>query len=215
VSEFQPVWFKGPEMGQCILLDADEVKEICDKYPRCFYCNYEFTANKHKQRFLFVGQDERPEYWPFEILRTCKRCALQKYMFCLSHKELYDKKKIARRDRRREYKSHKDDRYNKRIYNILNRKNYNKNRIIGVEEIRETLYFENPFCHYCDKELSRTDKTLDHKVPKSQGGDTSYENCVLACRKCNKEKNCMSYEDYWKLLVKTSALLAAFLFNLS
>ncbi|MFZ5833357.1 MAG: HNH endonuclease, partial [Planctomycetota bacterium] len=30
--------------------------------------------------------------------------------------------------------------------------------------------------------------TIDHVLPRSQGGVSSWENCVLACMACNKQK---------------------------
>jgi 5-methylcytosine-specific restriction endonuclease McrA len=30
--------------------------------------------------------------------------------------------------------------------------------------------------------------TIDHVVPRAQGGVSSWENCVLACMECNKRK---------------------------
>lgn len=43
-------------------------------------------------------------------------------------------------------------------------------------------------CQYCG--ASVTDKTgeLEHVVPISRSGPTSYENCVTACNPCNKRK---------------------------
>ncbi|WP_232664305.1 HNH endonuclease [Pseudonocardia sp. TRM90224] len=39
-------------------------------------------------------------------------------------------------------------------------------------------------CAYCSK---RAD-TIDHVVPRSRGGQHSWENCVAACRACNSKK---------------------------
>ena len=41
-------------------------------------------------------------------------------------------------------------------------------------------------CQYCGKQQS--DLTLDHVVPRAQGGQTSWENCVAACYECNSKK---------------------------
>lgn len=38
--------------------------------------------------------------------------------------------------------------------------------------------------------------SLDHIVPRSQGGTRSPENVVPACRKCNQEKDNKSVEEY-------------------
>ena len=58
-------------------------------------------------------------------------------------------------------------------------------------------------CHYCKKRSSRFVKlahprraTLDHLVPRSQGGFNTIENMVIACRPCNDRKGSLSEERY-------------------
>lgn len=41
-------------------------------------------------------------------------------------------------------------------------------------------------CAYCGKDARRL--TIDHIVPKSKGGRTSFENCVSSCMPCNNIK---------------------------
>lgn len=41
-------------------------------------------------------------------------------------------------------------------------------------------------CAYCGIEGVRF--TIDHIVPKSKGGKSTFENCVAACRECNNKK---------------------------
>lgn len=43
-------------------------------------------------------------------------------------------------------------------------------------------------CQYCGKRPKEDECTLDHVIPKSLGGDTSWTNCVLACYRCNSQK---------------------------
>lgn len=43
-------------------------------------------------------------------------------------------------------------------------------------------------CQYCEKKFSVPHLSLDHVLPRSQGGETSWENIVCACRKCNVRK---------------------------
>lgn len=43
-------------------------------------------------------------------------------------------------------------------------------------------------CQYCNTQLSRQNSTVDHVIPKSQGGRTSWENCVISCHNCNRKK---------------------------
>lgn len=43
-------------------------------------------------------------------------------------------------------------------------------------------------CQYCGVDLDLRSITIDHVVPRSRGGNTSWNNCVTACRKCNSKK---------------------------
>jgi 5-methylcytosine-specific restriction endonuclease McrA len=47
---------------------------------------------------------------------------------------------------------------------------------------------DNNSCQYCGKRFSTSDLSLDHVVPRSRGGDTSWENIVCACIQCNVRK---------------------------
>ncbi len=43
-------------------------------------------------------------------------------------------------------------------------------------------------CQYCGRQPGRAALTLDHIVPRAQGGATTWENIVAACRDCNARK---------------------------
>lgn len=43
-------------------------------------------------------------------------------------------------------------------------------------------------CQYCAKQLPRSELNLDHVVPRSQGGKTTWENVVCSCIPCNLKK---------------------------
>lgn len=43
-------------------------------------------------------------------------------------------------------------------------------------------------CQYCARQLPRSELNLDHVVPRSQGGKTSWENVVCSCVPCNLRK---------------------------
>jgi 5-methylcytosine-specific restriction endonuclease McrA len=43
-------------------------------------------------------------------------------------------------------------------------------------------------CQYCGVQPGDAELTIDHVVPRAQGGVSSWENCVLACVACNKRK---------------------------
>ena len=40
-------------------------------------------------------------------------------------------------------------------------------------------------CQYCHRTLPASELTLDHVVPRSRGGETSWENLVACCHHCN------------------------------
>jgi len=55
---------------------------------------------------------------------------------------------------------------------------------------RRNIYKRDKFaCQYCGVRLKSEDLTLDHVLPRSRGGETSWTNCVLACMECNKKKD--------------------------
>jgi 5-methylcytosine-specific restriction endonuclease McrA len=43
-------------------------------------------------------------------------------------------------------------------------------------------------CQYCRKKYDRSELTLDHVIPRSRGGTSTWHNIVLACIKCNMRK---------------------------
>lgn len=43
-------------------------------------------------------------------------------------------------------------------------------------------------CQYCGAKLTLPRSTYDHVVPRSQGGQTSWSNVVIACVPCNQQK---------------------------
>jgi 5-methylcytosine-specific restriction endonuclease McrA len=43
-------------------------------------------------------------------------------------------------------------------------------------------------CQYCGKRFPTSELSLDHVLPRSRGGETSWENIVCSCVKCNVRK---------------------------
>lgn len=43
-------------------------------------------------------------------------------------------------------------------------------------------------CQYCGKKFSTTELSLDHVLPRSRGGQTTWQNIVCSCLKCNVRK---------------------------
>jgi len=70
-------------------------------------------------------------------------------------------------------------------------------RLTGYDRLpRQTVKFnrrnifarDNNQCQYCGKKFPTSELSLDHVVPRSQGGQTTWENIVCACVACNVKK---------------------------
>lgn len=57
-------------------------------------------------------------------------------------------------------------------------------------------------CQYCGRKLPRSELNLDHVVPRSQGGKTSWENVVCSCVPCNLRKGGSTPEQVKMKLMK-------------
>jgi len=54
---------------------------------------------------------------------------------------------------------------------------------------RHNLYKRDRFtCQYCGIQPGSEELTVDHVLPRSRGGTSTWENCVLACVDCNHRK---------------------------
>lgn len=54
---------------------------------------------------------------------------------------------------------------------------------------RRSLYRrDNHRCQYCSRPVGCAEFSIDHILPRSRGGKTTWENCVLACVRCNLKK---------------------------
>ncbi len=63
---------------------------------------------------------------------------------------------------------------------------------------RNVFRRDNNRCQYCH---STRDLTLDHVRPRSRGGNTSWDNLVAACRKCNSKKGDFTPEEAGMMLL--------------
>ena len=58
-----------------------------------------------------------------------------------------------------------------------------------VRLTRKNLMLRDQFqCQYCGKRPSQRDLNVDHVMPRSRGGQDSWENLVVSCRFCNLKK---------------------------
>lgn len=65
---------------------------------------------------------------------------------------------------------------------------------------------DNGVCQYCEKRLCKEVATIDHVVPRSKGGLTTWENCVICCADCNSKKGNKSLSETSMKLIKVPAV---------
>ena len=57
-------------------------------------------------------------------------------------------------------------------------------------------------CQYCGRAFPRSELNLDHVVPRSQGGTSTWENVVCSCLRCNRLKGGCSPEQAGMALLR-------------
>lgn len=57
-------------------------------------------------------------------------------------------------------------------------------------------------CQYCLRRFSRSELTIDHVVPRSQGGKSTWDNVVCCCISCNRKKGGRTPEQSRMSLIK-------------
>lgn len=73
-----------------------------------------------------------------------------------------------------------------------------------VKYSRQSVFARDDFtCGYCGNMFKSKELTIDHIVPRSQGGATSWNNVISSCFKCNQRKGgCTPAQANMKLLFK-------------
>lgn len=67
--------------------------------------------------------------------------------------------------------------------------NYDKTFIKKIKFSRRNIIArDHHTCIYCNKKFAIEDLQLEHIIPKSRGGKTTWENTATACVKCNQKK---------------------------
>lgn len=54
---------------------------------------------------------------------------------------------------------------------------------------RDLLFARHPYCHWCNKKLTKETRTLEHLLPISMGGTDALKNLRLACPECNSQRD--------------------------
>jgi 5-methylcytosine-specific restriction endonuclease McrA len=76
-----------------------------------------------------------------------------------------------------------------RVPEVIALAEYDRVPMNAVTFSRRNIYKRDRFtCQYCGAQPGTEELTIDHVVPRSHGGTSTWENCVLACLACNKRK---------------------------
>lgn len=77
----------------------------------------------------------------------------------------------------------------------------------SISRFRKRILYnrDNWSCQYCAKKLSIKNITIDHVVPKCMGGKTTWRNCVVCCKSCNRNKGSKSPQEANMRLLKSPA----------
>ena len=57
-------------------------------------------------------------------------------------------------------------------------------------------------CQYCGEMPGRQELTVDHVLPRSQGGAHSWQNLVTACKPCNQRKGSLTPDEAQMRLIR-------------
>ncbi|MGE0606875.1 MAG: HNH endonuclease [Pirellulales bacterium] len=76
-----------------------------------------------------------------------------------------------------------------RVPEVVTLTEYDRLPEAAVAFSRRNIFKRDHFtCQYCHVQPGTDELSIDHVLPRSQGGTSTWENCVLACVSCNKRK---------------------------
>jgi 5-methylcytosine-specific restriction endonuclease McrA len=76
-----------------------------------------------------------------------------------------------------------------KVPEVVTLNGYDRLPTASVSFSRRNIFKRDHYaCQYCGLQPGTDELTIDHVVPRSRGGGSSWENCVLACVSCNKKK---------------------------
>ncbi|REK32130.1 MAG: HNH endonuclease, partial [Planctomycetota bacterium] len=76
-----------------------------------------------------------------------------------------------------------------RVPEVITLTQYDRLPNNAVTFSRRNVFKRDRFtCQYCGKQPGLEELTIDHVIPRAQGGTSTWDNCVLACIDCNARK---------------------------
>lgn len=76
-----------------------------------------------------------------------------------------------------------------RVPEVITLTEYDRLPTAAVTFSRRNIFKRDRFvCQYCGEQPGSDALSIDHVVPRAQGGESRWDNCVLACVECNHRK---------------------------
>ena len=80
-------------------------------------------------------------------------------------------------------------RFRLRVPEVITLTDYDRLPSAAVAFSRRNIFKRDHYtCQYCGRQPGGEELTIDHVVPRAQGGESRWDNCVLACLTCNHRK---------------------------
>lgn len=80
-------------------------------------------------------------------------------------------------------------RFRMRVPEVITLVEFDRLPTAAVSFSRRNIFKRDHYtCQYCGRQPGSAELTIDHVVPRAQGGESRWDNCVLACVECNAKK---------------------------
>ncbi|MCD6385517.1 HNH endonuclease [Candidatus Sumerlaeota bacterium] len=80
-------------------------------------------------------------------------------------------------------------RFQIKVPDVIKLIGYTRTPPLDVKFNRRNIFLRDNFtCQYCGRKAQRDELTIDHVIPRSRGGKSTWENVVIACIECNAKK---------------------------
>ena len=77
---------------------------------------------------------------------------------------------------------------------------FKKKQHIPLNLRRRVIERDGKYCVYCDEDLTDKEIHMDHVIAESKGGETTYNNLQVTCRKCNLAKGVLTELEFTEQL---------------
>ena len=94
-----------------------------------------------------------------------------------------------------------------RVIRLLN---FDRHRKLRVPLSRRNIYLrDRNICQFCGKRFPTSELSLDHVIPRSRGGTSTWTNLVCACTTCNARKGARTPAEAGMAIIRAPRKVAA------